>query len=140
MIPAVITYQLSPRSNRLVTLPPGYIRRVGDPLKTHVISYDSQYKPTDHKSRVLRRVDGPNLSKSCVSVAFLFLITCTSADQSTFVGYPSEDCRRYPVDTRPNYNNILRLDKKATTSVATRRMNPSARGHRGVEDACTRMD
>ena len=44
-------------------------------------------------SRVLRRADGPNLSNSYVSVAFLFLITHTSADQSTFVGYPSEDCR-----------------------------------------------
>ena len=45
----------------------------------------------DHRSRVLRHADGPNLSNSCVSVAFLFLITRTSADQSTFVGYPSED-------------------------------------------------
>ena len=33
-----------------------------DPLQTHVISYDSQYNPTDHGSRVLRRADGPNLS------------------------------------------------------------------------------
>ena len=73
------------RSNRLVTLSPGYIRWVGDPLKTHVISYDSQHKPTDHRSRVLRCVDGPNLSNSCVSVAFLFWITRISVDQSTFV-------------------------------------------------------
>ena len=34
-----------------------------------------------------------NLSNSCVSVAFLFLISRPSADQSTFVGYPSEDYR-----------------------------------------------
>ena len=40
-------------------------------------------------SRVLRRADGPNLSSSCVSIAFLFLITRTSVDQSTFMGYPS---------------------------------------------------
>ena len=37
--------------------------------------------------------DDPNLSNSYVSIALLFLITCTSADQSTFIGYPSEDCR-----------------------------------------------
>jgi len=50
-------------------------------------------------SRVLRHADGPNLSNPCVSVAFLFLITRTTADQSTFVGYLSEDCRRYSVDS-----------------------------------------
>ena len=43
-------------------------------------------------SRVLRRVDVLNLSNSCVSIAFLFSITRISVDQSTFVGYPSEDC------------------------------------------------
>ena len=43
-------------------------------------------------SRVLRRTDSLNLSNSCVFVAFLFLITRISADQSTFVGYPLEDC------------------------------------------------
>ena len=64
-----------------------------DPLKTHSTSYHSQYNPTDHRSRVLRRADVPNLSNSCVSIAFLFLITRLSADQSTFVGYPSKDCR-----------------------------------------------
>ena len=52
-------------------------------------------------SRVLRRADGLNMSNSCVFVAFLFLITRTSVDQSTFVGYPLEDCRRYPVDIFP---------------------------------------
>ena len=69
-----------------------------DPLQTHAISYNSQYNPTNHGSRVLRHTDGLNLSNSCVSVAFLFLITHISADQSTFVGYPSEDCRQYSVD------------------------------------------
>ena len=63
------------------------------------ISYDSQYKPTDHRSRVLCRVDGLNLSNSCVSIAFLFLIMHTSANQSTFVGYPSEDYRASFVDS-----------------------------------------
>ena len=69
-----------------------------DPLQTHTISYDSQYNPTDHRSRVLRRADDPNLSNLCVFVAFLFLITRISADQSSFVGYPLEDCRRYSID------------------------------------------
>ena len=72
---------------------PGYIRQVGDPLKTHAMSYGSQYKPTDHRSRVLCRANGPNLSNSCVAISFLFLITRTSVDQSTFVGYPSKDYR-----------------------------------------------
>ena len=70
-----------------------------DPLQTHAISYDSQYNQINHRSRVLRHTDGPNLSNSCVSVAFLFSITRTSADQSIFVGYPSEDCRQYSVDS-----------------------------------------
>ena len=65
---------------------------------TCAISFDSQYKPTDHRSRVLRHTNGLNLSNSCVSVAFLFLISRSSADQSTFVRYPSEDYRRYSVD------------------------------------------
>ena len=57
-------------------------------------------------SRVLRHTDGLNLSNSCVSVAFLFLITRFSADQSTFVGYLSEDSRRYSIDTvLPDYYN-----------------------------------
>ena len=47
---------------------------------------------------MLRRADGPNLSNSCVSVAFLFGITRISTDQSTFVGYPSKDYRRYFVN------------------------------------------
>ena len=49
-------------------------------------------------SRVLHRADGSNLSNSCVSIAFLFLITRISADQSTFMGHPSEDCRASFVD------------------------------------------
>ena len=69
-----------------------------DSLQTHAISYDSQYNPIDYMSRVLRHTDGLNLSNSCVSVA-LFLITRLSADQSTFVGYPSEDYRRYSIDS-----------------------------------------
>ena len=44
-------------------------------------------------SRVLRYIDGLKLSNSCVSIAFLFLIICFSANQSTFVGYPLEDYR-----------------------------------------------
>ena len=53
---------------------------------------------------MLRRSDGPNLSKSSslrLCVAILFLISRSPADQSTFVGYPSEDYRRYSVDTLP---------------------------------------
>ena len=96
---SVITFWLSIRSNRLVTLPPGLYKAGRDPLQTHETSYDSQYNPTDHMSRVLRHTDGLNLSNSCVSLAFLFLITRISADQSSFVGYPSEDCRLYSVDT-----------------------------------------
>ena len=52
-------------------------------------------------SRVLRRADWPNLSNLYVFVAFLFSITRISADQSIFVGYLSEDCRRYSIDTVP---------------------------------------
>ena len=91
---SIITFQLSLRFNRLVTLPAGLYKAGRDPLQTHVIAYDSQYKPTDHESRVLRHTDGLNLSNSCVSVAFLFLIILLSADQSTFVGYLSKVCRR----------------------------------------------
>ena len=50
---------------------------------------------------MLRRSDGPNLSKSSslrLCVAILFLISRSPADQSTFVGHPSEDYRRYSVD------------------------------------------
>ena len=76
---------------------------------TRAISYDSQYKPTDHRSRLLHRANGPKLSNSCVSVAFLFLITCTSADESTFLRYPSEDCRRYSVDIEAFMQNFVKL-------------------------------
>jgi len=51
-------------------------------------------------SMVLRHTNGLNLSNSCVYIAFLFLTSCSTADQSTFVGYPSEDCRRYSIDSR----------------------------------------
>ena len=85
-----------------------------DPLKMDVILYDSQYKPTDHRSRVLCRADGPNLSNSCVSIAFLFLITRISADQSTFMGYPSEDCRRYSVD---NNRLIMSIGQRETKTI-----------------------
>ena len=50
--------------NRLVTLPPNYIRRVGTPLECITYSIQST-KDTGH--RVLRRSDGLNLSKSLVS-------------------------------------------------------------------------
>ena len=53
---------------------------------------------------VLHHTDSLTLSNLCVSIAFFFLITCLSADQSTFVGYPSEDCRQYSV------NNIVIID------------------------------
>ena len=38
---SVITFRLSPRSNQLVTLPPGLYKEGRDPLQTHSISYDS---------------------------------------------------------------------------------------------------
>ena len=47
--------------NRLVTLPPDYIRQVGTPPE--FISYSIQYTQ-DIGRRVLRRSDGPNMSKS----------------------------------------------------------------------------
>ena len=47
--------------DRLVTLPPYYIRRVGTPLE--FISYSIQSNK-DTGRRVLHRSDGPNLSKS----------------------------------------------------------------------------
>ena len=56
---------------------------------------------------VLRRADGLNLSNSCVSIALLFLIMRTSADQSTFMGYRSEDCRRHSVDIAPSPTDDL---------------------------------
>ncbi|XP_066316110.1 uncharacterized protein [Miscanthus floridulus] len=93
-----------PRSNQLVTLPPGLYKAGREPLQIHAISYDSQYNPTDHRSRVLRHTDSLNLSNSCVSVAFLFSITRLSVDQSTFVGYPSEDYRRYSIDAYDEAN------------------------------------
>ena len=89
MIPVICYYlpvisQIQPTCN----LAPGLYKAGRDPLQTYAISYDSQYKSIDHRSRGLRHTDGLNLSNSCVSVAFLFLITRLSADQSTFVGYP----------------------------------------------------
>ena len=68
---------------------------------------------------VLHHTDGLNLSNSCVSVAFLFLITRLSTDQSNFMGYPSEDCRWYSIDNdvgdeplREAMKNILVVDIK----------------------------
>ena len=82
-------------SKKLYSVTPRVLQ--GTP-QTHEISYDSQYNPKYHRSRVLRRVDGSNLSNSCVSIVFLFSITRISAVQSIFMGYPSEDYRRYSVD------------------------------------------
>ena len=71
-------------------------------------------------SRVLRRADGPNLSNSCVSITFLFLITRTSTDQSTFMEYPSEDCRASFVDRlRQRYHGKLDLDMDMDKEGAT---------------------
>ena len=59
---------------------------------------------------MLRRSDGPNLSKSPslrLCVAILFLISRSPADQSTFVGYPSEDYRRYSVDIHSSGHSLL---------------------------------
>ena len=47
---------------------------------------------------VLRHIDGLNLSNLYVSIAFLFLISCFSINQSIFMGYSLEDYRRYCVD------------------------------------------
>ena len=86
-------------------------------------------------SRVLRRADGPNLSNSCVSVAFLFFITRTSTDQYTFMGYPSEDCRRYSVDTildpdDPSYT--LFLESHENPRIPLR--HPKHRNHEDYKD------
>ena len=75
------------RNNRSVTLPPGYIRWVGTPLK--IISYTIQYTK-DIGCSVLRRSDGPNLSKS-LSLCLCHHavpITLTSTDSSTTMGIP----------------------------------------------------
>ena len=87
-------------------------------------------------SRVLRHIDGLNLSNSCVSVAFLFLITRLSADQSTFVGYPSEDCRRYSIDKEEPNGKEAVLGKEGERRQAGRRWHMHAKGWGGdVESA-----
>ena len=59
-----------------------------EPNPNKVSAITNMKRPTCVNGTFFTRV-----SNSCVSVAFLFLITRFSADQSTFVGYPSEDCR-----------------------------------------------
>ena len=63
--------------------------------------YSIQYTK-DTGRRVLRRSDGPNLSKSlslrlCVTIRFL--IMRTSTDKSTIVAFPSVDYRASFVDS-----------------------------------------
>ena len=69
------------------------------PLKTYAISYDSQYKASDHRSRILRRADGPNLSK-LLCLYCLLVLNYAHICQSIYLrriplgGLPTIFCRQ----------------------------------------------
>ena len=105
----LLLFRWSPRSNRLITLPPGLYKAGRDPYKmiaNHTIANTNQQTTWVRYYVILT-------AWTCltrVSIAFLSLISRYSTDQSTFVGYPSKDCRRYSVDTiRFGYNRNISL-------------------------------